>query len=389
MEENNIYRIQMNDKEIVLVGTAHVSRNSAELVKRIVEQEQPDSVCIELDEQRYKSIKDKDKWRNTDIVQIIKEKKAGFMLTNIILSNYQRKIAEQFDIQAGQEMIQGIQSAEELQANIVMADRKIQTTFTRLWRKVSLWGKIKLISSIMYSLIDDEEITEEDLERMKTEDMLSSALTELSKSFPTLKTYLVDERDQYLAAKIKEAPGKKVVAILGAAHVPGVQEELFKEQDLEELDSIPEKTLASKIGGWILPGLILVMIGLTFTVDTSMAWSQVLRFILWVGSLAALGTFLAGGHVLSAVASFVMAPLSAIHPLLATGWFAGLMEAHIRKPKVEDFERLSKDLYTLKGFWKNKVTRILLVVAFSNIGCTIGIWISGLNIVTSFFDLFF
>ncbi|QSX09726.1 TraB/GumN family protein [Alkalibacter rhizosphaerae] len=379
----------MNDKEIVLVGTAHVSRNSAELVKRIVEQEQPDSVCIELDEQRYKSIKDKDKWRNTDIVQIIKEKKAGFMLTNIILSNYQRKIAEQFDIQAGQEMIQGIQSAEELQANIVMADRKIQTTFTRLWRKVSLWGKIKLISSIMYSLIDDEEITEEDLERMKTEDMLSSALTELSKSFPTLKTYLVDERDQYLAAKIKEAPGKKVVAILGAAHVPGVQEELFKEQDLEELDSIPEKTLASKIGGWILPGLILVMIGLTFTVDTSMAWSQVLRFILWVGSLAALGTFLAGGHVLSAVASFVMAPLSAIHPLLATGWFAGLMEAHIRKPKVEDFERLSKDLYTLKGFWKNKVTRILLVVAFSNIGCTIGIWISGLNIVTSFFDLFF
>lgn len=389
MEENNIYRIQWNDKEIILVGTAHVSKNSADLVKQVVEEEQPDSVCIELDEQRYKSIQDKDKWRSTDIVQIIKDKKAGFMLTNIILSNYQRKIAEQFGIQAGQEMIQGIQSAQEQGAQLVMADRKIQTTFSRLWRKVSLWGKIKLISSIMYSLIDDEKITEDDLERMKSEDMLSSAMTEMSKSFPTLKTYLVDERDQYLAAKIKTAPGAKVVAILGAAHVPGVQKELFKEQDLVELDTIPEKTLASKIGGWIIPGLILLMIALTFTVDTTLAWSQILRFILWVGSLAAVGTLVAGGHVLSALTSFVMAPLSAIHPLLATGWFAGLMEAHIRKPKVEDFENLSKDLYTLRGFWKNKVTRILLVVAFSNIGCTIGIGISGLKLATSIFDLFF
>ena len=149
LEEKTIKRIQWNDKEIILVGTAHVSKNSAELVKEVVADERPDSVCIELDEQRYQSIKDKDKWRNTDIVKIIKEKKAGFMLTNIILSNYQRKIAEQFGIQAGQEMIQGIQSAQELNADLVMADRKIQTTFTRLWRKVSLWGKIKLISSIM------------------------------------------------------------------------------------------------------------------------------------------------------------------------------------------------------------------------------------------------
>lgn len=389
MEEKNIHRINLEGKEIILLGTAHVSKNSAQQVKDIIETEKPDSVCIELDEQRYKSIKDKAKWRNTDIVKIIKEKKAGFMLTNIILSNYQRKIAEQFEINAGQEMIQGIISAEEIGAKTVLADRNIQTTFTRLWRKVSLWGKVKLISSIMFSLIDDEKITEEDLERMKTEDMLTSALAELSKAFPDLKKYIVDERDQYLAYKIKNAPGDKVLAVLGAAHTPGVKQELFKEQNIKELESIPEKSGFSKVSGWIIPALIILMILLTFSVDKNLGINQVISFILWVGSLAALGTLLALGHVYSAITSFVMAPLSAIHPLLATGWFAGLMEAHIRKPKVEDFENLSKDLYTLKGFWKNKVTRILLVVAFSNIGCTVGIWISGANIVNTFIDTFF
>lgn len=389
MEEKNTHRINLEGKEIILLGTAHVSKNSAQQVKDIIETEKPDSVCIELDEQRYKSIKDKAKWRNTDIVKIIKEKKAGFMLTNIILSNYQRKIAEQFEINAGQEMIQGIISAEEIGAKTVLADRNIQTTFTRLWRKVSLWGKVKLISSIMFSLIDDEKITEEDLERMKTEDMLTSALAELSKAFPDLKKYIVDERDQYLAYKIKNAPGDKVLAVLGAAHTPGVKQELFKEQNIKELESIPEKSGFSKVSGWIIPALIILMILLTFSVDKNLGINQVISFILWVGSLAALGTLLALGHVYSAITSFVMAPLSAIHPLLATGWFAGLMEAHIRKPKVEDFENLSKDLYTLKGFWKNKVTRILLVVAFSNIGCTVGIWISGANIVNTFIDTFF
>jgi pheromone shutdown-related protein TraB len=389
LEEKNIHRINLEGKEIILLGTAHVSKNSAQQVKDIIETEKPDSVCIELDEQRYKSIKDKAKWRNTDIVKIIKEKKAGFMLTNIILSNYQRKIAEQFEINAGQEMIQGIISAEEIGAKTVLADRNIQTTFTRLWRKVSLWGKVKLISSIMFSLIDDEKITEEDLERMKTEDMLTSALAELSKAFPDLKKYIVDERDQYLAYKIKNAPGDKVLAVLGAAHTPGVKQELFKEQNIKELESIPEKSGFSKVSGWIIPALIILMILLTFSVDKNLGINQVISFILWVGNLAALGTLLALGHVYSAITSFVMAPLSAIHPLLATGWFAGLMEAHIRKPKVEDFENLSKDLYTLKGFWKNKVTRILLVVAFSNIGCTVGIWISGANIVNTFIDTFF
>lgn len=389
MESSNIYRLQYNDKEIILVATAHVSKNSAQEVKEIIEDEKPDSICVELDEGRYKSMKEKDKWKNTNIVNIIKEKKVGFMFANILLSNYQRKIAEQFNISAGQEMIQGITSSEETGAHLVLADRDIQTTFLRVWRGVSLWGKLKLIFSIVFSMIDDEEITEEDLEKMKQEDMLTAALNEISKAFPGLKKYLVDERDQYLAFHIKNAPGKKVVAVLGAAHVPGIKKEIYKEQDIESINHIPPKTVFSKVIGWIIPLIIILAIVFTFTVDKFSGFEQMKSWVLWNGSLSAIGTFIALGHPLSVVTSFVVAPLSSLNPLLAAGWFAGLVEAHFRKPTVEDFERLSKDLYSIKGMWKNKVTRVLLVVIFANLGSVVGTWISGIDIVNTFINTFF
>ncbi len=175
MESSNIHHIVVNDKEIILVGTAHVSNNSVKEVQDVIENEEPDAVCIELDAQRFEAITKKDKWSNTDIVQIIKSKRAGFMFVNIILSNYQRKLAEQFGIESGQEMIQGIASAKECGAELVLADRNIQITFNRIWRGCSIWEKIKLIFTIMLSVIDDEEISEEELENLKTEDMLSAA----------------------------------------------------------------------------------------------------------------------------------------------------------------------------------------------------------------------
>ena len=187
-ETSNIHRLNIDGKEIILIGTAHVSKYSAEEVKEIIELEQPDSVCIELDEERYKSITDGDKWKNMNIINVIKERRTLMLLINLILSSYQKKMANQFDIKPGQEMIQGIQSSKEMGAQLILADRNIKTTFKRIWRGVSFWGKIKLFYSIIFSIFDDEEISEEDLERMKTEDMLSSALNELSTSFPKLKT---------------------------------------------------------------------------------------------------------------------------------------------------------------------------------------------------------
>lgn len=384
MSDNHIHQLNVDGKEIILIGTAHVSRQSAEEVKKIIEREQPDSVCIELDEGRYKSLMEQNKWENTDIIQVIKEKKAILLLVNLVLSAYQKKMANQFDIQPGQEMIQGIESAKKIQANIVLADRDIQITFKRIWRGITAWSKVKLFFSIILSIFDEEEITEEELEKMKTEDMLTSALNELSSDFPGLKKHLVDERDQHLAQKIKEAPGQKIIVVLGAAHISGVKKELFKEHNLKKLTEIPEKPKSSKLIGWMIPLAIIFMVISTFSVDAATGMDQIISWILWNGSLSAIGTVIAGGHILSILTAFLAAPITSLHPLLAAGWFAALTEAFIRKPRVRDFENLTKDISTIKGFWKNRVIRILLVVILANLGSVIGTWISGIDIIRSF-----
>lgn len=384
MESSNITRIQLGEKEIILIGTAHVSKNSALEVRETIEREEPDTICIELDAQRYESINQKDKWSNTDIVQIIKSKRAGFLFANILLSNYQRKLAEQFNIESGQEMMEGIACAKETGAELVLADRNIQITFNRIWRGCSFFEKIKLLFTIALSVVDDEEITEEDLEELKSEDMLTAALSEMGSAFKGVKTYLVDERDQYLAYKIKNAKGKKIVAVLGAAHVPGIKEELYKTQDIKKLEEVPKKSNVGKILGWSIPILLVLLVGITFFINPNSGWEQTKSWILWNGALSALGTLLAGGHILAVLTAFVAAPISSLSPLLAAGWFAGIVEAHFRKPKVEDFESLPKDLGSFKGLWQNKVTKILMVVVFANLGSMIGTWMGGINIIGIF-----
>jgi len=386
--EANITRLDYNGKEIILIGTAHVSKNSVEEVRQTIEKERPDSICIELDQQRYEAINQKDKWSNTDLIQIIKNKRAGFMFVNILLSNYQRKLAEQFGIESGQEMMEGIACAKEYGAKLVLADRSIQITFNRIWRGCSLWEKIKVLFSIVLSVVDDEEITEEDLENLKSDDMLTAALSEMGSAFKGVKKYLVDERDQYLAYKIKNAPGDKVVAVLGAAHVPGIKEEIYKEQDLEKLEVVPPKSNAGKVIGWMIPIILVGLIVATFIASPSSGWDQAKSWIIWNGALSALGTLIAGGHIVSVLVAFLAAPITSLNPLLAAGWFAGMSEAHFRKPKVEDFESLPKDLGSIKGLWKNKVTKVLMVVVFANLGSVLGTWLGGLNIIGIFINTF-
>ena len=387
LEENeNISRINLDGKEFILIGTAHVSKQSAELVKEVIESERPDSVCIELDEPRYQTIIEGNKWKETDIFKIIKEKKATLLLINLVISSFQKRLAKQFGINAGQEMIQGAESAQEIGANLVLADRNIQVTFSRIWQGVGFWGKAKLLMAIIFSIFDDEDITEEQLEKMKSQDMLNSMLNEFTETFPKLKTPLIDERDQYLSQKIKEAPGKKVVAVLGAAHVPGIKEELKKEHDLERLSQLPAKSKALKVIGWSIPLLILVVIVYTFIANPTAGVQQTISWVLWTGSFAALGTALAFGHPLTILTSFVVAPITTLHPLIAAGWFAGIVQAYLRRPSVRDFENLSEDVFSLKGFWNNKVTRILLIVTLANLGGSIGTIIGGADVVRLFLE---
>lgn len=389
MTSENVHRINLDDREIILIGTAHVSKLSVAEVKEVIENEKPDTVCIELCQARYQSITDTNRWKNTDIVKIVKEGKALLLLANLIISSYQKKLAKKFGVMPGQEMIQGIKSAEEVGAELCLADRDIQVTMLRLWRSIGVWGKLKLFFQLMVSMLMDEELSEEEMEKMKSQDMLSAALDEISRSFPQLKEIVIDERDKYLAQKIKKAPGSKIIAVLGAGHIPGIKEELGNDHDLSTLNTVSPPSKFTKIIAWTIPAIIIALIASTFSVDRATGIEQMASWILWNGSLSVLGALIACAHPLAILTAFVAAPISSLSPLLAAGWFAGLTEALVRKPSVQDFENLAEDIHSVKGFWRNKVTHILLVVIFANLGSTAGTIIGGADVIGKFIKTFF
>ncbi|WP_203340114.1 TraB/GumN family protein [Planococcus beijingensis] len=386
MTQDNITRIEYEGKELILIGTAHVSKVSAEQVKEVIEAEQPDSVCIELDAQRYESVMQGSKWKETDIFKVIKDKKASLLLMNLAISSFQNRLADQFGIKPGQEMIQGIASAKEAGAELVLADRNIQVTFSRIWGNIGFMGKAQLLTSVFFSIFSKETISEEDLEKMKSQDTLNAVMNDFTQSFPKLKEPLIDERDQYLAQKIKEAPGKKIVAVLGAAHIPGIVKEVHNDHDLAELSKVPPKSKWPKVIGWAIPLALVAMIAVTFMNNPAAGIDQTVSWILWTACLGAIGAAAAFGHPFAILTAFVGGPIGALHPLLAAGWFSGLAQAYVRRPNVGDFQTLSKDVFTLKGFWDNKVTRVLLVVVLTNLGTAAGNVIGGLDVIRLFFQ---
>lgn len=386
MIENNVTKLNYQDKEILLIATAHVSKESVALVKQVIEEEQPDSVCIELDEERYQNIQNPKAWEATDIVKVIKSKKVGFLAANLLLSSYQKKMAKKLNTTVGGEMLQGMESAKAVDAELVLADRNIQTTFLRIWRKLSFWEKSKLIGSFLFSFDDDTDISDQDLQDLLQEDMLESAISGMRKHFPKIGDILISERDQYLAAKIKEAPGKKVVAVLGGAHVPGVKNEIFKTQDIQSISEVPAKSSFSKVAPWIIPAIITGMLIYSFVLNFETGLQQLSAWLLWTGTLAAVFTALSLAHPLSILTSFLAAPITTLHPMLACGWFAGLVEASVKKPTVLDVQNISTDIFSFKGIFKNRFLKILVVIFMSNLGGSIGTLIAGTDMIRNLFS---
>ena len=383
---DDVIKLEYQGKQIYLVKTAHVSKASVEDVRNCIEEVDPDSICIELDKQRYDKLKDPDKWRENDIVKVIKDKQVGFLMVNIILSSFQKRIAKSMDSSSGAEMMEAIRLAQEKNKNLVLADRSVKTTFTRIWNKLSGKEKLKLLTGIFESIFEDEDISQEDIDKLKETDALEAALLEVGQQFPTVKKVLVDERDQYLSYKIKNAPGEKIVAVIGAAHAGGIQRNLNNDIDIKELDTVEKKKTATSYIKYLIPLIFILLILFTFIRNKDTGLSQLRSWALWHGTLSALGVICALGHPLSVLTAFIAAPITSLNPLLASGWFAGIVEASIRKPKVKDFEDLSIDTADLKGFWKNRVTRTLLVVIFANLFSTIGTLISGIDIVKKFIE---
>ncbi len=372
-----VHRLDYDDKQVILVGTAHVSRESAQQVRQVIQEEQPDTVCVELCQSRYQSIRQKERWQETDIVKIIKEKKTFLLLSNLMLASFQKRIAKKLDIKPGQEMIAAIETAEEVGAEIHLADRDIRTTLSRTWRALGLWSKIKLFFQLILSLGEVEEITEEDIEKMKQQDVLETLLAEVGKSLPVLKTILIDERDQYLAQKIRTAPGKKIVAVVGAGHIPGIKKCWKEDVDVLALEQLPPKSKTAGILKWLIPVAILVMFVAGFFYGGAQAGKDMILW--WIGAnaiLAGIGAIIALAHPITIVSSMLAAPLTSLNPMIAAGWVSGLVEAFSRKPKVKDLEKLPEDILSIGGFWRNKVTRILLVVVFTNIGSSIGTFVA-------------
>ncbi|MGD2125254.1 MAG: TraB/GumN family protein [Desulfobacteraceae bacterium] len=377
INDQNIHRLISEGKEIILIGTAHISKESTDLVRHLIEEERPETVCVELCQSRYESITQRKQWQNTDLLKVIKEKKAFLLLSNLMLASFQKRLGDKLGIKPGEEMIQAIQAAEAAGAGLHLADREIRITLSRTWRLMGLWTKIKLLAQFLTSLGEMDGIKQEDIEALKKRDVLETLLTEIGESLPELRRILIDERDQYLAHKIRTAPGKKIVAVIGAGHIPGVQSYWEKRVDIESLEQMPPRGKLSTVLKWGIPALIIgLIIAGFFTAGKVKAAHMIKWWFLANATLAGVGAGIALGHPLTILSAIVASPLTSLNPMIAAGWVAGLVEVIMGRPKVKDFERLPEDISSLKGFWRNKITRILMVVVFTNLGSSLGTFVA-------------
>ena len=375
----DIERIRLDNREIILIGTAHVSKESQILVEETIKKEKPDTVGIELCDQRYKTITDKNSWKRMKITEVIKKNKTYLLLLTLILSSFQKRIGDKLGVEPGSEMISAIKTAKKNNMDIELLDRNIQVTLKRAWAKLSFFEKIKMLSSIMAGLFVTDKIDEQTVEKMKDKNIINEMMEDLSKDFPKMKRTLIDERDSYLATKILRTKSKKMVAVLGAGHIKGVVKKITeeKEEDLKTLTTIPKKFPYGKILGYAIPLLFVSIIIYGFTVsgfDTSL--DMLFKWFIINGALSAFFTLFARPHPLTVISAFIAAPITSLNPTIAAGWVAGLVEAYIRQPLVDDLKNLHTDSVSLSGFINNRVTKILLIVILANIGSSIGTFVA-------------
>ena len=379
----NVHEILLDGKKILLIGTAHISQSSVDEVNTVINQVNPDTVCIELCSSRYQAMLAKDQWKNMDIFKVIREGKSFLLFANLIMTAFQKRLGSRLGVKPGSEMFEAANVAEKLNSELVLADRDVKITLQRTWRGMRFWGKIKVLGQLLASLFIREEISKEEIEKLKESDALSEAMKMLAEQSPEMKRILIDERDQYMAEKIRQSMGKLVVAVVGAGHVKGLTAELENKHNLAELESVPPTGKAVAWLKWGIPALIIALIVYGFfTVDTDVSIEMIQRWFLINGTLSALGTAAAFGHPITIAVAFIAAPFTSLNPTIAAGWVAGLVEALLRKPQVRDFENLADDITHLRGFWQNNITRILLVVIFANLGSAIGTFAGGFAIAT-------
>ena len=387
--EDIINIIQLDGTTITMLGTAHVSKESVALVEEKIMSRDFDCVAVELCPARYENLKNRSWWKNLDIYEVFRKKKASLLLINLALSAYQRRLADKVGVEAGKEMIRATELALENDIRLEVVDRDITTTLHRLVTKVSFWQKIKIFSGLIAGIFVGDEVDRDQIENLKKGDMLHSVIEEFGDSLPQIKKVLIDERDEFMTGKLSmlamsENSPKNILAVVGAGHLVGMVPSFKKPPDQNRMDELVRKPPSSRIGyfvGWGICVFILGMFYVGYQQSPELGWSLVVTWVLINGGLSALGATLALAHPITVITAFLAAPLTSLNPTIGAGMVVGLVESYLRKPKVTDFERLRDDIASLPMWWKNGVVRVLLIFFFANVGSAVGTYVAGASII--------
>jgi pheromone shutdown-related protein TraB len=385
----DVTTIRLPGKTVLLVGTAHISQESTDLVKLVIEQEKPDTVCIELDEKRYMALARKQHWENLDLKQVIRNKQLATLLVNLILSSYQKKLGGQLGIMPGTELLTAARVAEKNNIDVLLCDRDVRITLRRAWHFTSLWKKGYLLASLLTSLFDKTEIDEEKLAELRKKDVLSELMNEIGSIMPDTKMALIDERDIYMAEKIKAAPGERIIAVVGAGHTEGIRHVIGTDNssEIEEIEKIPPVSQAWKIAGWTIPAaIILSIILIGMQKGAGEAGANLGYWILANGIPSAMGAMLAWAHPATIISAFAAAPITSLTPVIGAGYVTAFVQVMNRPPVVREFESVSSDIGSMTGWWQNKLLRIFLVFLLTGFGSMVGTWVGGYKIFTSLFS---
>ncbi len=361
--DKDVHRLKLGGREFILVGTAHISKKSTELVRRVIETEKPDTVCVELDQRRYETISRPNQWEHLNLLEVIKKKQLPTLVVQLVLASYQKRMGEKLGVLPGTELLEATKVAQENDIPFELCDRDVGITLKRAWRNTGFFKRMWLLSSVFASVFEPAEVSEEQLQEIKDQDALSEMLKEIGEFAPSMKGALIDERDAYMAEKIRAAKGDKVVAVVGAGHVSGMIERLKAESeaDLEKLEELPPPSHFWRNVGIAIPLAIigsLVYIGRTKGFDEAMSnlWFWVL-----VNSIpTALGACLALAHPLVILAAFVVAPFTSLTPVVGAGMVTAFLQAWLKPPRVYEFEKAGEDLTKFTHWWTNRLLRVFL-----------------------------